>query len=119
VGDVALAAPHVRLVSNLTGQLANGELLQPAYWCKHARQPVRFADGLATLLHDGYRTFVEIGPHPVLSGMAPAVGGETALTTLPSLRNVPVSTGTPLATGCAVALLPAFVPGRDASIARS
>ncbi|MCC7368641.1 MAG: SDR family NAD(P)-dependent oxidoreductase [Chloroflexi bacterium] len=86
VGEIALAAPQIRMVSNLTGLLAKGELLRPAYWREHARQPVRFADGVATLLHEGYRTFVEIGPHPVLAGMTTAIGGEIALTALPSLR---------------------------------
>ena len=35
---------------------------------------VRFADGIASLQRDGYRVFLEVGPHPTLGGAAHAVG---------------------------------------------
>lgn len=62
--------PQIPLVANLTGQLfAPGQVPDATYWRHHARQPVQFAAGMATLYQQGYRHFLEIGPHPVLSGL--------------------------------------------------
>ncbi|MEO6086978.1 MAG: beta-ketoacyl synthase N-terminal-like domain-containing protein [Umezawaea sp.] len=36
------------------------------YWVANVRQPVRFTQAVATALADGFSTFVEISPHPVL-----------------------------------------------------
>ncbi|MGW4717165.1 SDR family NAD(P)-dependent oxidoreductase [Nocardia sp. NPDC004260] len=38
------------------------------YWCRNVREPVRFADVIAALVDAGHRVFLEVGPHPVLSG---------------------------------------------------
>ena len=38
-----------------------------AYWWRNTREPVRFADAALRLIADGYSTFVEVGPHPVLA----------------------------------------------------
>jgi acyl transferase domain-containing protein/ubiquinone/menaquinone biosynthesis C-methylase UbiE/acyl carrier protein len=67
---VRFGAPRIPLVSNLTGGVASPSISTPGHWVNHLRQPVRFADGVATLLASGITHFVEIGPHPVLSGMA-------------------------------------------------
>jgi acyl transferase domain-containing protein/NADPH:quinone reductase-like Zn-dependent oxidoreductase/SAM-dependent methyltransferase len=66
---VAMRAPELRLVSNLTGALAGAELTEPGYWRRHAREPVQFARGMRTLAELGCNAFIEIGPHPVLLGM--------------------------------------------------
>ncbi len=67
---VRYGAPHVPLISNLTGSFAPASVSTPDHWAHHLRQPVRFADGVAALLKSGITHFIEIGPHPVLSGMA-------------------------------------------------
>jgi acyl transferase domain-containing protein len=65
------ATPRIRIVSNVTGRLAAAdEFAQPSYWRKHARQAVRFFDGIQTLYNLGVRDFLEIGPSPTLIGMA-------------------------------------------------
>ncbi|ASP22068.1 phenolphthiocerol synthesis polyketide synthase type I Pks15/1 [Antarctobacter heliothermus] len=69
-GRVRHTAPRIPLVSNLTGDFVPDDGVVPDHWANHLRQPVRFADGVATLLEAGITHFVEIGPHPVLSGMA-------------------------------------------------
>ncbi len=62
--------PTLRLISNVTGKLADDEILSPEYWVRHVRQAVRFADGVTTLSEQGASIFLEIGPKPTLVGMA-------------------------------------------------
>ena len=40
------------------------------YWRRHMREPVRFADGVKALHDDGFRIFLEVGPHPTLLALA-------------------------------------------------
>ncbi|MEN3614749.1 type I polyketide synthase [Plantactinospora sp. ZYX-F-223] len=55
--------PQITVVSTLTGELADPEQLGSAdYWVRHARDTVRFHDGIRTLHAAGVTTFVELGP---------------------------------------------------------
>lgn len=67
--EVTYSLPRIKLISNLTGELATSEIATPEYWCRHVRQPVRFSTGMETLHQQGYEVFVEIGPKPTLVGM--------------------------------------------------
>jgi microcystin synthetase protein McyG len=84
-GEVRYGSPQLDLISNLTGEAAGGEIATPAYWVNHIRAAVRFAAGMETLYRQGYRVFVEIGPHPVLVGMGRKFLPEGECTWLPSL----------------------------------
>ncbi|AQS72435.1 type I polyketide synthase [Streptomyces pactum] len=59
-------ATRVPLVSTVTGLPATGRELTADYWWRNVREPVAFGPALEHLLTEGYDTFVEIGPHPVL-----------------------------------------------------
>jgi acyl transferase domain-containing protein/short-subunit dehydrogenase/acyl carrier protein len=37
------------------------------YWAKHIREKVLFSQAVCAMINDGYRCFIEISPHPVLS----------------------------------------------------
>jgi len=84
--QVVYAAPTRALVANVTGALAGAEIATPGYWVRHAREAVRFADGVRALWAAGARTFVEVGPRPALLASVPeCVAGEPRL--LASLRS--------------------------------
>ncbi len=85
-GTLRYQAPGLTLVSNLTGMPLGPADVGPAYWRRHAREAVRFVDGMKTLDERGVRLFVEVGPQPVLSGMAAGVVAEGKALWLASLR---------------------------------
>jgi acyl transferase domain-containing protein/acyl carrier protein len=87
VGQARFAEPRIDLASNVTGRLASAqEVMTTGYWCRHLREPVRFAAGMAALRECGIETFVEIGPAPTLLGLGRRVLGESGSRWLPSLR---------------------------------
>lgn len=83
--DIAYSLPKIKLISNLTGELATDELANPEYWCRHVRQAVRFAAGMETLHQQGYKVFLEIGAQPTLLGMGRYCLPEGVGVWLPSL----------------------------------
>ncbi|MCP9804995.1 thioester reductase domain-containing protein [Cyanobium sp. T1B-Tous] len=83
--QLAFAPPSKPLVSNLTGLLAGAEVAQPDYWCDQVLSPVRFAEGVATLVSQGAQVFLEIGARPTLIGMARQCAQEPAFSHWPSL----------------------------------
>jgi len=68
--DVDLAAPTIRLISNVSGAFVDREVMDPSYWVEHIREPVRFADGIRMARSHGCDVFLEIGPSPTLIGFA-------------------------------------------------
>lgn len=76
--QAGFGAPHMPVVSNVTGACHVADAPpSPSYWVRHAREPVQFRSGLATLWARGHRLFVEIGPRPMLSVLASADFGHT------------------------------------------
>ncbi len=78
--------PSIALVSNLSGKLVTDDVVDPAYWVRHVREAVRFADGVQAAHEAGVEVFVEVGPKPVLLGMIPACLSEAKPLLVPSLR---------------------------------
>ncbi|MEV7174923.1 SDR family NAD(P)-dependent oxidoreductase [Streptomyces sp. NPDC093224] len=76
---LVFAAPSIPVISNLTGLPATPEeLASPDYWVRHAREAVRFDDGLRHAEAAGVTRFVELGPDGVLTGMARVALGDAA-----------------------------------------
>lgn len=85
--EVTYSQPKIDLISNVTGELASDEIATPEYWCRHIRQPVRFAASMETLHQGGYELFLECGPKPILLGMGRKCLPEEVGVWLPSLRS--------------------------------
>ena len=82
-----LSEPMLRVVSNVTGEIAKpGTLTTPSYWRRHARSAVRFADGARALAALRPELCIEVGPNPAL--LAPAEGAFAGVgtTLVPTLR---------------------------------
>ncbi|MER5466795.1 beta-ketoacyl synthase N-terminal-like domain-containing protein, partial [Streptomyces sp. NPDC002668] len=82
-------APRIPIVSNVTGRPSEGadgyEGCTAAYWVRHVRDAVRFADGVARLDEQGVRTYLELGPGGVLTSMA-RTGADGEALFVPALR---------------------------------
>ncbi|MDX2205397.1 MAG: SDR family NAD(P)-dependent oxidoreductase [Hyphomicrobiaceae bacterium] len=84
---LGFAPPRIPVVANVSGRLlAPGVAPDAAYVRRHAREPVRFADGIAALRAAGATLLVEIGPQPTLLGLAAKAEPEARWTAVPSLR---------------------------------
>ncbi|MBZ0275656.1 MAG: type I polyketide synthase, partial [Anaerolineae bacterium] len=70
------AKARLTLISTVTGQPSDGLEYTAEYWGRNIRQAVRFAPAIQGLAEQGYDTFLEIAPHPVLASvMEQCLGG--------------------------------------------
>lgn len=96
VRSVARHEPSIPIVSNLTGTwLAGTEATDPAYWARHLRMPVRFADCVGALWSIPDVALVEVGVGQSLTSSAlahPAVASTDRLA-IPSLPGAAVDGG--------------------------
>jgi len=88
LAGVRLNAPTLAYVSNVSGNwITVEEATDPGYYVRHLRQPVRFADNIATLLSTGPSILLEVGPGKALASLCrrhPAITlQQTVLTSLP------------------------------------
>ncbi len=78
--------PAVPLYSTVTGDLL-AEPMDAGYWFRSLREPVRFHTAVSALVSARHTVFIEVSPHPVLTGAVPDILDElgrpgTALGTL-------------------------------------
>jgi amino acid adenylation domain-containing protein len=77
-------APSIPFLSNVTGTWITAEqAADPLYWAGHLRGTVRFAEGIAELLREPGRVFLEVGPGNSLTTLAREMGAPAALASLP------------------------------------
>ncbi|MGW2640810.1 SDR family NAD(P)-dependent oxidoreductase, partial [Streptomyces sp. NPDC001348] len=109
--------PTLPIVSTLTGDsVSYEELADPAYWVRHVREAVRFADAVTTLGAQGVGTLLELGPDAVLTAMAADTGTEaTLVATLRRDRTEPQALVEALTRVPSVDWAAYFGPGRQAA----
>ncbi len=85
--QVDYAPPQYPYISNVSGQSAHSETVStPQYWRDHIRASVLFQKGVEFLHRKGHSLFLELGPHPVLSGMGAGVLSDPRAVFATSLR---------------------------------
>ncbi|MEU9015396.1 type I polyketide synthase [Streptomyces sp. NPDC048479] len=86
---ISYESPRIPVVSNLTGALVSDEMGSPDFWVRHAREAVRFLDGIRWLESRGVTTYIELGPGGILSALGQdcqTATGPRAAVFLPALR---------------------------------
>jgi acyl transferase domain-containing protein/acyl carrier protein len=66
--DIVSAKAKIPMYSTVTGEQVDGKDLGAEYWWSNVRETVRFSQAVNIIARDGCTTFVEVGPHPALSG---------------------------------------------------
>lgn len=73
VASYRLGEPRIPFVSGVTGTWIRAvEATDPAYWARHLRQPVRFADAVREAGAEPGRVFLEVGPGNTLTTLVGA-----------------------------------------------
>ncbi|MFF3568737.1 type I polyketide synthase [Nocardia jiangxiensis] len=87
LADLKPRSPIVPLYSTVTGARVTEGDWDAEYWCANVRRPVLFRDAIAALIAADSRVFLEVGPHPVLSGniRETLLGADVNGTTVPTL----------------------------------
>ena len=67
LADVCPVVGTVPLYSTVDGGWLDTTVMDAEYWYRNLRQPVEFESAVRGLLAEGYRAFVEVSPHPVLT----------------------------------------------------
>ena len=72
MAGISARGPRIPMVSTVTGRIVtSGEDLGAAYWVRQVREPVCFAAAMERARGmAGNTLWIEIGPHPVLTGLA-------------------------------------------------
>ncbi|MCP2256156.1 Acyl transferase domain-containing protein [Prauserella aidingensis] len=71
LAPVVQRAGEVPVYSTVTGRVEDGSAMGAEYWFDNLRNPVEFAGAVERLRADGFGTFVECSPHPVLTMALP------------------------------------------------
>ena len=66
IATVAPRPARVPFYSTVEGVPVEGSALTAEYWTRNLREPVLFATAVARLCADGFDTFIEMSPHPLL-----------------------------------------------------
>ncbi|SPM42307.1 erythronolide synthase, modules 3 and 4, partial [Mycobacterium numidiamassiliense] len=83
---LAIGKPVIPIVSNVTGQLAADDFASTAYWKRHVREAVRFADSVRFVHSAGATRFLELGPNSGLAASIEETLTDTPVVTMSALR---------------------------------
>ncbi|MGZ4511845.1 MAG: SDR family NAD(P)-dependent oxidoreductase, partial [Mycobacterium sp.] len=83
---LAIGKPTIPIVSNVTGQLASDDFASPAYWKRHIREAVRFADSVRFVHSAGGNRFLEVGPSSGLTASIEQLLAGTPVITMSAVR---------------------------------
>jgi acyl transferase domain-containing protein/acyl carrier protein len=67
IKKVKFEKANIPWYSTVLGKLVSVNEMKTEYWWENVRQPVCFAQSINSILDDGYKCFLEVGPHPVLA----------------------------------------------------
>ncbi|MFD5818890.1 type I polyketide synthase [Streptomyces sp. NPDC127038] len=67
LSDVEPKSSELPFYSTLYGEIIDTARLDADYWYENLREKVRFESSVRQLAADGFRVFVEMSPHPVLT----------------------------------------------------
>ncbi|MGQ4384822.1 beta-ketoacyl synthase N-terminal-like domain-containing protein [Streptomyces sp. SAS_270] len=83
LGDIRGSRPRVPVYSTVLDDPRGDCAFDAAHWAANLRRPVRLDRSVAAAAADGHTAFVEISPHPVLTGaVTDTAPGALALATL-------------------------------------
>jgi acyl transferase domain-containing protein/thioesterase domain-containing protein/D-arabinose 1-dehydrogenase-like Zn-dependent alcohol dehydrogenase/acyl carrier protein len=83
---VTYGEPYTDIILNRTGKKAD-KILDAAYWRDHLRNAVLFSDSVQGAYDGGSRIFLEVGPNPVLLGMARRIVTDESATWIASMKS--------------------------------
>ncbi|MCL6707701.1 SDR family NAD(P)-dependent oxidoreductase [Pseudomonas sp. R2.Fl] len=86
-------------ISTVTGTVLTGESLNPDYWWRNVRQPVKFLHAVEEALALGCNIFIEVSPRPILTSYINDVAEQrsAAISIVPTLaREAAPSTADPV-----------------------
>ena len=82
---LAIGKSTIPIVSNVTGQLAGEDFGSAAYWKRHIREAVRFADSIRFAHSAGASRFLEVGPSSGLTASIEESLPDAPVTTMSAL----------------------------------
>jgi acyl transferase domain-containing protein len=88
LSDLHPRSASLPLYSTVTGTRIDGRGVDAHYWWQNVRATVLFSSAFSQMIQDGYSTFIELSPHPVLASSMTellAQQGQEGIV-LPSLR---------------------------------
>ena len=84
--SITYQTSSIPFISCLTGEPIAEKIATANYWIEHIQQPVQFAPAVQTLHQKEAHILLEVGPKPLLLGMAKQCQPEANVQYLPSLR---------------------------------
>lgn len=84
--SVALASPKIPFISNVTGGwITKEQATNPDYWVSHFRQPIKFSQGVSTLLSEEFFSYLEVSPSKLLAQFIGDIASSTSISIIQSL----------------------------------